>query len=70
LYIGYSRDIRKRITKHKTGQVPATKYRTPLELVYFEAYKSPRDAHKREAMLKLYSKTWTQLKRRIKNSLE
>jgi putative endonuclease len=70
LYIGYSKNLRERIAKHETGQVPATKYRAPLELVYYEAYKSPRDAHKREAMLKLYSKTWVQLKKRIKDSLE
>ena len=69
LYIGYSKNLQERIAKHKTGQVPATKYRAPLELVYYEAYKSSRDAHKREAMLKLFSKSWVQLKKRIDNSL-
>ncbi len=70
LYVGYTHDLKKRITMHKLGKVSATKYRKPIELIYYEAYKSPRDAHKREAMLKLFSKSWVQLKKRINNSLE
>lgn len=69
LYIGYTRDLQKRLILHNSKKTFSTKYRTPFELIYYEAYKSPRDAHKREAMLKLFGNAWTQLKKRLKNSL-
>ncbi|MCL0062568.1 hypothetical protein M1N67_03945 [Peptococcaceae bacterium] len=42
----------------------------PVELIYYEAYKSEEDARKRESNLKLKSKAFAQLKKRIKNSLK
>lgn len=38
LYIGYSPDLRKRLSKHNKGQVPSTKDKTPYKLIYYEAY--------------------------------
>jgi len=47
----------------------STKSRRPFELIYYEAYKSEKDARKRESNLKLRSKAFTQLKKRTKDSL-
>ena len=69
LYLGWTGDLRKRIEKHNKGFVISTKYRRPLELVYYEAYKSRNDALRREKSLKLYAKAWGQLKRRIQESI-
>ena len=54
------------------GPIPATptKNKGPYELIYCEAYKSIKDAKYREGNLKRFSQAYTQLKRRIKNSLE
>lgn len=52
LYTGYSDNLKIRISKHKEGKVNATKYRLPVELIYYEAYKDKRDATKREYFLK------------------
>lgn len=69
LYIGSTNDLRKRVKEHNNGKVFSTKSRIPFELVYYEAYKSEKDARKRESNLKLRSKAFAQLKKRIKESL-
>ena len=69
LYLGSTNDLRKRVKKHNEGLVFSTKSRKPFELVYYEAYKSEKDARKREKSLKLRSNAFTQLKKRIQNSL-
>ena len=50
-YIGYSADLRKRITEHKDGISFATAYRRPWKLIYYEAY-TEEDALGREKYLK------------------
>jgi len=40
------------------------------EAIYYEAYKSEKEAIRRRDSLKLYGNAWTQLKRRIKKSLK
>jgi len=68
-YIGYSKDLRKRVRQHKQGDVKSTKGRRPLELIYYEAYKEKRDATKREYELK--KGQWREILRaRLKNSLK
>lgn len=52
LYIGYSPDLRKRLTKHNKKQVPSTKDKTPYKLIYYEAYLNRQDATGREKFLK------------------
>ena len=69
-YIGYTDDLKKRLNDHNKGKVPSTKNRTPLKLVYYEAYASRQDAMFRETNLKLRAKALRQLKNRIKRSLE
>jgi len=68
-YIGSTNDLRKRLAEHNTGKVLSTKPRAPLELIYYEAYKSEKDARLREASLKLKSRAYAQLRKRLPDSL-
>ena len=52
LYIGYSSDLRRRLAEHHAGAAPATRYRGPWRLIYFEAYVEEADARGREIFLK------------------
>ncbi len=69
LYIGYTENIENRIERHNDGLVKSTKFGKPWELVYYEFYKSKRDATKRERQLK-QSYFKNELKGRIIHSLE
>ncbi len=69
LYIGSTKDLEKRINQHNAGKVFSTKTRIPFELIYYEAYKSEHDARYREKNLKIRSRAFAQLKKRIENSL-
>jgi len=68
-YIGYTKDLRKRIFDHNAKTEQSTKYRAPFKLIYYEAYLSENDALQREKSLKRFSGSYTHLKKRIKNSL-
>lgn len=68
-YIGFAVDLRDRMLKHNRGEVKSTKNIRPLELIYYEAYKSKKDALYREEQLKRFAKGFYQLKGRLKNSL-
>jgi len=69
LYIGFAPDLKARFLKHNQGLVRSTKNLRPLSLVYYEAYKSKKDAMLREKQLKRFAKSYSMLKRRIYNSL-
>ena len=69
-YIGSTTDLKRRFAEHAQGIVPSTKPRRPLELVYYEAYKAEADARKREHNLKLKSRSYQQLRKRIAKSIE
>lgn len=47
LYIGYTNDLKRRMAEHQNGLSQSTKYRIPLELIYYEAYKNKQDAQER-----------------------
>lgn len=70
LYIRFTKDLKRRVKEHNDGLISSTKLRKPLELIYCEGYKSEKDARKRERNLKLHSKAFVQLKKRIMDSLE
>lgn len=59
-YIGYTKDLRQRFREHKN--------KNP-ELIYYEAYKSEKDARAREYKLKQRGQTVRRLKERLKDSL-
>lgn len=68
-YIGSTNDLRRRFKEHNEGEVFSTKSRAPFEIVYYEAYKAEKDARRRESNLKLRSRAFAQLKRRLCASL-
>ena len=70
IYIGYTNDLKRRFKEHNNGDSKYTKNKYPYELVYYEAYKSMSDAKFREGNIKRFAQAYSQLKRRIKNSLE
>ena len=70
MYIGYTKSLQRRLAEHNKNQSIATQNKGPYELIYCEYYKSEKDAKYREHNLKRFSQAHTQLKRRIKYSLE
>jgi len=64
LYIGFTPDLKSRLIKHKNGKVSSTKYRRPLEVIYFEAYQNKNIAQIRERRLK-NGKAHTALRKRL-----
>jgi putative endonuclease len=52
LYIGSTDDLRRRLSQHTSGYVPATVPRRPVQLVYYEACLSLDAARTRERQLK------------------
>ena len=51
-YIGYTTDLKHRLTEHAKGQVTATKFRRPFKLVHYEYFINKADAKAREKFLK------------------
>lgn len=52
LYTGYSSNLKQRLKEHLQGKVYSTKFKTKLELIYFEGCVSKIDALRREQYLK------------------
>lgn len=52
MYVGYSEDLKERVRYHNGGHVTSTKFYKPLELIHYEAYRSMKDAKRREGYLK------------------
>lgn len=52
MYIGFTNDLRQRLSMHKTKSVKTTKKFDTVTLVYYEACLSKKDALKRELQLK------------------
>jgi len=69
LYIGYTSDLRKRLAEHQSGKNYSTKKYLPVELIYYEAYSSKKDAVEREKTLKQYGSSVQKLKDRLKQTL-
>lgn len=53
-YKGYSSDLTKRIERHNAGGVKSTKYRRPLELIYYESFTIEKQARDREKWSKTF----------------
>ncbi len=70
LYIGYTKDLTKRLKEHNSGKSLATKKYIPWKAVYLEGYANEGDAKDRETKIKQFGKVYSQLKRRIKRSLQ
>jgi len=66
LYVGCTNNIKSRVSRHHAGLVPATKFRRPLKLIFYEAYLIKSDAIRRERYFKT-SKGKTTLKIMLKD---
>lgn len=51
-YVGHTVDLLKRMEHHNKGIVESTRYRRPLELIYYEACIEQKDALHREKYLR------------------
>ena len=51
-YIGYSADLKRRMSEHSDGKVESTKHCRPLKLLCYEAYLNKVEAERREKYLK------------------
>lgn len=61
-YIGQTKSLRQRFSAHQGHG--------SFNLVYYEAYRDPHAAYKREKLLKNYGTTWTRLKQRLDTSFK
>ena len=69
LYIGFTDDLKIRFRLHNSGRVRSTKPNLPWELVYYEAYKTRKDATRREKQLKMHA-VKNELVKRLRESLK
>ncbi len=51
-YIGYTSDLKKRLTEHNQDKTKSIKHKIPYILIYYEAYNNKTEARKREIELK------------------
>ena len=70
IYVGYTKNLRKRLAEHNSGKSSFTARKKPFRPVYYEAYLDLRDAKQREYKLKQYGSAIGHLKKRLKNSLQ
>lgn len=68
IYMGCTNDLHNRLKEHNEGKNYYTKRMLPIELIYFEAYKSKKDAFEREKHLKHYGSALRNLKMRLKGT--
>lgn len=67
-YVGFTKNLLKRLDEHNKGKVQSTRNRLPLHVVYWEGCLNQQDATKREKYLKTaWGKRY--IKNRIKNYL-
>ena len=52
LYIGYTTNLKARLSQHANGRVLSTSHRRPLKLIYYEFFINEQDAKSREIFLK------------------
>lgn len=51
-YVGYTEDLKKRLSEHNRGLNFSTKPYKPWQLIHYEAYVNKEDAERRERYLK------------------
>lgn len=69
IYVGFTSDLKQRVKKHNAGKVQSTKAYIPYKLVYFEGFRSKKDALNREKKLKHHGQGIRRLKERLINSM-
>ena len=51
-YVGKTTNLIRRVNEHNNGKVESTKSRTPLKLIYYEAYSNKTKCNKQELFYK------------------
>ena len=51
-YVGFTRNVRKRLRQHNAGKTFSTRPFIPYELLFFESFDSKQEAFDREKFLK------------------
>lgn len=69
MYVGCTNNLKRIFEEHNERKSFATKPYKPFELIYYEAFKSLKDAELREKSLKRYGQGLRRLKERLKYSL-
>lgn len=70
LYVGCTKDLRKRLEEHNADKSEFTKHKGPWEVRYYEAFYSQEDAFSREKRIKNHARGIQELKKRIEKSLK
>ena len=52
IYIGFTENLKNRIIQHNNKEEQSTKAYAPFELIHYEAYRSEKDAKRREIYFK------------------
>ena len=68
LYIGYTNNLKRRLSQHARGEVSSTKNRRPLKLIHYEYFINEVDAKAREIFLKSGA-GHTQIKDKLRKTL-
>ena len=69
LYVGFTKDLKKRLVEHNTNKSLSTKNKGLWKLIYYESYRNKEDAITREKGLKYHGQALARLKKRILKSL-
>ncbi len=65
LYIGYSNNLKRRLSEHHKGKVYSTRRVDNLELIYYESYNDIDLAKNREKKLKQHGSAYQGLLKRL-----
>jgi len=68
-YVGFTSNSKQRIEKHNAGKVKSKKAYIPYKLVYFEGFRSKKDALIREKKIKHHGQGIRRLKERLTDSM-
>lgn len=52
LYVGFTENLKERLTTHNRGEVISTKTQRPWKVIFYECYTNKMDALRREQYLK------------------
>lgn len=52
IYVGFTSNLKRRLTEHNNKEELSTKYYAPFDLIHYEAYRNEKDAKRRENYFK------------------
>ena len=67
--MGWTTDLRRRLSEHNKGDSQSTRNRGPYEVIYYEGYREKLEALERERSLKKHPNVMKQLKKRLFRTL-